>query len=277
MKQTLTMTFSFLLLMNSIASTTYRTFKDSSGRAIQARLVQFDAESEVVTIERKDRKTAQLPLSKFSVNDRAYIRNFDISTESQDNISTTKELEPLTKGQVKDLAEQLEESIEDKDFESFSSLYLSAIKRPGNWDQMKRVDIGDIEDHVFHMQISADTGSNGAIGWVHLTPSGKIKYCPLTSQHPVELVAGAISTFDWLDRERLDAYKPQLNQAIRDLERSKVPTFGFKKNMPFNELKENNKKLKAWFKENCETYDVGTPKLPIPEKRLKSIKSNIKF
>ena len=62
-----------LVICAFVARADYRAFTDSQGREINAKLIRYDAIKKKVTIQRKGKGSATVPISLFSEDDQEYI------------------------------------------------------------------------------------------------------------------------------------------------------------------------------------------------------------
>lgn len=85
----------FGIIFGVCAAPQYRDFKDTQGRIIRARVLKFDSHAEMVTIQRDDKRTSKIPLSKFSEADQAYIQNIG-NPASVKSAESEKETKPAT-------------------------------------------------------------------------------------------------------------------------------------------------------------------------------------
>ena len=61
------------------AADSYRTFTAQDGRTLKARILQFDATSGKIQIEREDKKKVTVPSSSFSDKDQKYIEKWHVA------------------------------------------------------------------------------------------------------------------------------------------------------------------------------------------------------
>ncbi len=83
------------LLVATAFGDEYRTFTDTEGRSIEAKIVEFDSAQGRVQIERKDGKTVWVPPSAFSEEDQAYIHRWSQIHTMLDETALKVTVEPV--------------------------------------------------------------------------------------------------------------------------------------------------------------------------------------
>ena len=68
-----------LLVGISVSAAEYRDFMSADGKAIRGKIIKFEGKTGMVMIERDNRKRATVPISVFSGDDQAYIREWSAS------------------------------------------------------------------------------------------------------------------------------------------------------------------------------------------------------
>lgn len=232
--------------------------------------------TDLVVLERRDHKTAELPLSEFSSKDQEYILSLQQTIDPQKEDDAVATEKALSKKALKEIGEKFENAIEEQDKTALDSLYLNPGRYRYSLDEIQQVEIDDIEENTIFVTMVGKKEGFGCRGWMHITSSGKIKYSPFTQKHPIERAASAIFWLSYVDKERKKSDVSKMNGAINDLEASGIPTFELKQDMSFRDLGDNLDKVREWIIENGATYDTGEPKLYIPRKQMKKIISEIK-
>lgn len=253
----------WLCLASSIcAAMEYRDFRDSQGRLIRARVLKFDARTEMVTIQREGMRASKVPLNIFSEADQAYI--------------SKKIVNPLSKKEVKAIAKEYAEALKHEDVGTINNLF-----HRHNWEgwrygnvrrvQLKSLDFGKVDGNNIHVTLDGYKEDIAVSGWIQLTPDGKIKYCPLTALHPVEKATMKVKSLHVsLKRTELYINKNRI-LLIKDIEKTGIPTFGLHQEMTKSEMQNAIEGIQNWLIENCGQYDNSEPELFLPEKRIKFI------
>ena len=117
----------------------YRTFHDSTGREIKARLLQFDPQSNEVKIQLGNRKIRTTKISVFSAADQEFIRNWHISEVvfSEKNLIVTINKKSLSSERCRDEVDgwkpkpsgmRVEEIAYELELESRNKMALKGMK-----------------------------------------------------------------------------------------------------------------------------------------------------
>ena len=255
------------LAANSQSAEKYRNFKNQSGKAIHARIVQYDAEAGKVELELKTRKKAWVEISTLSDEDQAFINQWQ-----QDK---TAEAKKLSEEEVRAIAEQYIKAWEERDYQLWAKLVGPMQERVHGeslWKQQYEegalLEIEDIDR--LNVQLNVKTkGGAWREGWLQMLPDGRIKYTPLLFQHPlfISFRFGLILYLD-VDEESNTGTK---RSAIDYFRNNDIPLFGYKLDESVHRRKRSAKKILDWMIEEGATWDATDPKVPLPEEQFKAL------
>lgn len=176
----------------------------------------------------------------------------------------------MTGKDVKALAKQYIEAIEDEDFEAWKA--LMAPMHPGHASftessfkmsikHINSIHILDIEELNVHMRVRNKRG-NPSEGWLQIHSSGHIKYTPVKFKHPIELALNNVS----LLLHKKDEWR---RTGVRYLREAKVPLLNYKVEGNQNDWNKSVKQIMEWIEKNGGTHDPTNPKVFFPEEALK--------
>ena len=282
----------WLGLVSSIGAVTqYRDFKDTQGRTIRARVLKFDALTEMVTIQREGMHASKVPLNIFSEAGQAYIQDIGKSSdtkpaESEEEPKSTTE--SLSEEEVEAIVKQYIKALREKDTEAFEQLFYRStwestpVAGRGMWELFKSVDIGKLHGNNIHVTVGGYSEMIGVSGWIQLTPAGKIKYCPLIAPHPVEKAASIVKGMAITNNSSNGAARKQsLRAGVDELKKLGIPTYelesiGWNTDKSRGEINESLEKMRDWLIENGGEYDNSEPKLFLPKKQMNLVKQTLK-
>ncbi|QBG47001.1 hypothetical protein EGM51_06185 [Verrucomicrobia bacterium S94] len=276
----------------------YRVFTDANGRSIEAKIVQLDPSGKKVTLERKNRKTATIPVNMLSEEDQNYILSWEKKSATT-QLAAKQESVVLSKKELKLIGEQYIEALETGDFEKFRSLYLNPdqidlsmfekLKAVVNEMEYEGVDDGNIELSVEFNSNSAepdfywvyDPNINLAIyanhceRWLLLTSDGKIKYDMMLFHHPMTFAILKVYHINTICGPRKGAFVNEIHQrnaaiAYEELKSLDIPMFGLDLNSNPNTIGTSLKKIQRWMQDEGDQWDTSEPKAFYPQDCIKS-------
>lgn len=283
MKWLILLASGFVMASSIWAAPQYRDFKDSQGRTIRAKVLKFNAHTEMVTIRREGMRASKVPLNIFSEADQSYIQNIGKPTASK-SVEPKKEAnpttEPLSEEEIEAIAEQYVEAVNKENIDALDKLfstpdwdrkeYKHFLSTSGNSVKVRKIN----GNNIYIVRSGYMEGQLGVSGWLQLTPAGKIKYCPLFAPHPVEKATSTLhAIFPHIEYLRDGMGK---GIWIRELKDTGIPTFGLHQEMTKSEWRDALDKTRDWLIENGGEYDNSEPKLFLPEKQMKLVKQTLK-
>ncbi len=178
----------------------------------------------------------------------------------------------MSEKEVRALAEQYIDAIDDEDFEAWKALLApmhpgdSSLTETGFKTSVSRfngVHILDVEDRNVNLRVRYK--SSGSIeSWLQITESGHIKYTPLQFPHPI---TRALQGVPFLLRNRKDLRTTGMSY-LRD---AGVPLFNYDLNGDRNDREDAVEKIMEWIEANGATHDHTLPKVYYPEDALNEL------
>ncbi len=176
----------------------------------------------------------------------------------------------MTEKEIRVLAEQYIEAVEDKDFEAYKALLTPM--HPGDpvltkstfeqrVDSINSMHILDIEGLCVNMRVRYKRGTQRE-GWLLINQSGHIKYTPLLFTHPIET---ALQNVSFLLRNRRDLRQT----GVSYLSKTKIPMFSYDTNGKRNDWEDSVEQIMEWIEENGGIHDITEPRVFYPEDALK--------
>ncbi len=199
----------------------------------------------------------------------------------------------LKSSDVKDIAEQYVQAIENKDFNKWSSLMLKtgdlkeeAFKEMLDSAKFNSVELVDIEKTKtgynillkFDPKVIVKGPSNStsyistmssSSYWVQMLPDGKIKY-DILIPHPIPF---AMSTCVGATSQLKSKDKTESGSHLQDFG---IPLFGYEPNSPVKEQQKSLKKIIEWLLDEGEEWDRTDPQIPCPKELYKSSKRTLR-
>ena len=174
----------------------------------------------------------------------------------------------MSEKEVRALAEQYIEAIEDEDFEAWKALLTPM--HPGDESlaetgfnmstrNINGMSIRDIQGRNVNIQLRYKSGGQSD-GWLQITPSGHIKYTPLKFRHPI----ASLQSISFLLRTREDLRRT--GQSM--LQTAGIPLFGYKVTGKKNDWEDAVEKIMEWLEKK---------RPPIRSVRTKNILSKRRF
>lgn len=263
--------FMVLALAGIAHSAEYRSFKNQEGKAIHARIIQYDAEGGRVELELTNRKKAWVELSTLSAEDQAFIKQWQ-----QDKVAEASKAKTLSEEEVRAIAEQYIKAWEDRDYQLWEALVIGPMQgrlpTESHWKQRYKekvlLEIEEIEGLNVQLNIEIK-GSKRREGWLQLLSDGRIKYTPLSFPHPLEISFkyGFVLYLDSFGKVNMEIKQ----RALQDLRNNKIPLFGYELDASLHKRQRSAKKILLWMIEEGETWDATDPKVPLPKKQLKDL------
>ena len=279
----------------------YREFMNQNGKAIVARVIDYDAEGGRVYLQLKNHRKAWVELSSLSEADQEYIRNMDSVTGKPagqtDEIPTGTQPKELTRQQLEEIAELYVKAIMDEDYTVWSSLMADETRvdekefreyykiRDSNLHYVyhitdhrfiKRIKIQRVRNDsiILSVYIEVPSGAVTETAALLLLPDGKIKYDDFIVRHPLRIADRSNNYLKLQSKERIDRdnpdrmyrrYVPFQNALIG----SGVPLFGFEGFLEPDARKleqiRSLDKICEWMSKNWHKWDSSDPKVFLPK------------
>ena len=276
----------------------YRDFTNQAGKAIHARIVQYDAEGGRVQLELKNRKKAWVEISTLSEADQAYTKQWDQEKStavsvpedaSKEGSATEHTWKKLTRKEVLNVGKLYVKAVQDKDYELWCSLFPDLYKGDERLNKKRFVlytqeqgdfiSVAGTDDH--NVQISMSFYNGDGTRWLLLQPDGRIKYDFLVFLHPFEDAHEWLAYLKRCDDEGIyvsrsgTSIRADSAYIVKRLEELGVPSFGYD-NASEREQKKCRKQMANWLIELDEDWDISEPKLTLPKDRYDAVIQRLK-
>jgi len=251
-------------------SAEYREFRNQAGKAIRARIVQYDTEGGRVQLELKNRKKAWIEISTLSTGDREFIEQWHQEKTTEKTISEEEVLA---------IAEQ------------YLKMIGSGKKSPGfkSWKKLFGDLYGDDEnrfDEGYYLRSTLNRGSGKEIlevdglnvklrigretGWLQLLPDGKIKYDPCSFIHPLVEISQYVEVLANPAESPVYDKKPYVAR-----KRLGTACFDFDSTSELDRMA-LAKKICDWLVATGGEWDSSEPKLKLPADQFEEIVGRVK-
>ncbi|QBG48683.1 hypothetical protein EGM51_15200 [Verrucomicrobia bacterium S94] len=276
MKRLFLLTLS-LFSMSAVLAADYRLFTDQDGRTIEAKIIKLDASMKKVTLERRNKKKATVPVNVFSEEDQKYILAWKPDTSLRE-APQTENPKPLKKSELKQIAKRYEEEMNNKEWRisDSRSIYVLQVLNDAKYYYdvgTKTISVIDIEDSAFELELEinatpkrnvVEQGKHDRVyrGWAILCSNGDVKYNSFINPHPVEIATHVISKTGWKYKfkEPID-----IGAFVGTLESCGIPTFNLTSNSTREDLIDEVPKIADWVMENGHKHDTTQPIAYYPE------------
>lgn len=270
-----------LLTISAAFSEVYRQFTDKEGRTINAKIISVDSDKKKVTLERKNKKRATVPINIFSISDQETILAWESNSSSSNN-NNSDSIKPLTKSEMKSIGKKYVNEMNSKDWSISRNTQIYELQQLHQLEHFNTIDkkimsIDDIEENAFKIELEVhvtprtkeyDEGAHEELhyGWAFVSMEGDVKYCSFTNPHPVEIACQVIAKVGWnyKFKEPID-----IGAFVGTLESCDIPTFNLTSNSTREDLIDEVPKIADWVRENGHKHDTTEPAAYYPEKFIK--------
>ena len=137
-------------------------------------------------------------------------------------------------------------------------------------DTVTNVAVLSTSERYSSIQYSSAHGYEGwsavRTGTLYVTINGKIKYDSIFCGHPAFAVDPMISQLESDDVRMRDG-------GLHMLTKWHIPTFGFESSEQAQQRAAHIEKIKEWWRDNCSTFDLGEPNLPLSSLDFQTLKN----